>query len=454
MFAFIEKFLLGDLLTLKKDPLGIFRTSVAKRPVTTFRIGRTPGHLVGDPELTRHFLVQNQSNYDKRTRPWMNISLVIGNSLLVSNGSFWRRQRRMAAPAFHGERVHTLGPVFMRIARDCALRWDTASSTGTPLRLEEEMMRCALLSATRALFGADVDDSTFRMLSESVPDLLRALSARTSGLPWPMWMPTRANLNLQAAIRPVHRIISTIIEGKRASLAGGAPRNPGETDLLTTLMLARDETTGKTMTDTELRDEVMGFFFAGHETTAVALTWFWILLQRHPDELALIREELASELGSRVPADADLPKLGRIHRAVMETLRIYPPVWMIDRRALGNDQLGNQKVGKGDIVICTPYGMHRNAAYWKNPDDFDPSRFEPGWEKSANRFAFMPFGAGPRACIGMSFVMLEMQLLLAYLIPRFTFDVPDASEILPIARMTIRPDRPVWMSVRRTNVPL
>jgi cytochrome P450 len=219
-------------------------------------------------------------------------------------------------------------------------------------------------------------------------------------------------------------------------------------------MLACDEETGQKMTYSELLDEVLGFFFAGQDATTAALTWFWILLNRYPQEIAAIRCEIEREIGSRLPDVNDLSGLSRLNQVMHETLRLYPPAWLFERRSLGDDRLHDQHIKKGDLIYICPYGMHRSSKLWTEPDKFLPSRFEGNWKAKTNRFAFMPFGAGPRTCLGLSFAMVEMQLLMAYLIPRFNVKITDLDAIKPSPSVLLRPDQPVKMQIERTSVPL
>ena len=216
-------------------------------------------------------------------------------------------------------------------------------------------------------------------------------------------------------------------------------------------MLARDAETGEAMSDAHLRDEVMTLMIAGHETTANALSWLWYLLDRHPDEQERLRAELIAATGGRCPTIDDLPTLPRLKAVIMETLRLYPPVWMFDRRALGPDDLAGTKVAAGDLVIFCPYAIHRLPDLWPEPEAFRPERFESGHEEQKNKFAYLPFSAGPRTCLGNSFAMIESQVIMGTLLSRIRARLADPAPVTPAPRVTLRTSRPVILRLERAG---
>ena len=216
-------------------------------------------------------------------------------------------------------------------------------------------------------------------------------------------------------------------------------------------MLAKDEESGQSMSDEQLHDEVMTMLIAGHETTANALTWAWVLLDRHPEEQERLRLEIREVTGGRAPTVDDLPRLVRLRMVFLETLRLYPPVWLIDRRAIQADRLGETAIRPGNLVIICAYAVHRLASLWPEPEAFRPERFDPGKEQQKNKFAFLPFGAGPRMCMGMSFAMIESQIILGTLLSRFRIRVENAAEIRPKPKVTLRTDRPVFLRLEKID---
>jgi cytochrome P450 len=439
----------GDLAALTHDALGEFVRRSRQGGVVPLKIGLTGGHLVSDPALVRHVLLDNIDNYDKRTPAFDAVRVVLGNGMLTSGGAFWKRQRRIAQPAFHGESVRHFAPIISRLALETADEWERATAAGTPVDACTDMMKVTLRIVAETLFGDDLAGDADE-INRVFPVILACLAARvTSPIRPPPWVPTANNRRLRPALDSLNRIVERLIAMKRSRLATGGGPPGGHRDLLTILMLARDAETGEAMSDAQLRDEVMTLMIAGHETTANALSWLWCLLDRHPDEQERLRAELLAATGGRAPTVEDLPKLPRLKAVIQETLRLYPPVWMFDRRALGPDDLAGTKVSKGDLVIFCPYAIHRLPELWPDPETFRPERFEAGREEQKNKFAYLPFSAGPRTCIGNSFAMIESQIIMGTLLARFRARLADPSPIMPQPRVTLRTSRPVELRLER-----
>jgi len=407
------------------------------------KIGLTRGHLVSDPAVVRRVLLDNIDNYDKHTPAFDAVRVVLGNGMLTSGGAFWKRQRRIAQPAFHGESVRHFAPVISRLAAEMAAEWERAAAAGESVDACTDMMRVTLRIVAETLFGDDLAGAAAE-INRVFPMILACLAARVvSPIRPPLWLPTANNRRLRPALQSLSTIVEGLIATKRRRLAAGSGPPDRRRDLLTILMLARDAETGEAMSDAQLRDEVMTLMIAGHETTANALSWLWFLLDRHPDEQERLRAELVAATGGRAPTVEDLPQLPRLKAVIQETLRLYPPVWMFDRRALGPDDLGGTKVAKEDLVIFCPYAIHRLPELWPDPEAFRPERFEAGREEQKNKFAYLPFSAGPRTCIGNSFAMIESQIIVGTLLSRFRVRLADPTPIIPKPRVTLRTSRPV-----------
>jgi cytochrome P450 len=322
------KLLGGDLEALARDALGEFCRRSRQGPIAPLKIGFRRGHLVSDPALIRQVLLDNVANYDKRTPSFDAVRIVLGNGMLTSEGNFWKRQRRIASPAFHGESVKRFAPILSRMADDCAADWDRAARAGEAVDACEAMMRVTLRAVAETLFGDDLGTSAAE-INRVFPAILSCLAARVAApLRVPLWLPTANNRRLRPALQSLDAIVTGLIATKRRRLAEEGGTDSPRRDLLTILMLARDEQTGEAMSDAQLRDEVMTLLIAGHETTANALSWLWVLLDRHPDEQERLWAELVAATGGRPPTVEDLPKLPRLKAVISETLRLYPPVWM------------------------------------------------------------------------------------------------------------------------------
>ncbi|MFM1902523.1 MAG: hypothetical protein RLZZ440_423 [Planctomycetota bacterium] len=436
----------GDLGPLAHDPLGEFCRRSRQGGVVPLAIGLTRAHLVSDPAVVRRVLLDNLANYDKHTPAFDAVRVVLGNGLLTSGGAFWKRQRRITQPAFSGESVKRFGPIISRLATDCADRWLEAARAGKPVDACTDMMTVTLRIVAEALFGDDLAESAAE-INRVFPTILSCLAARVSApLRPPLWLPTANNRRLRPALGALDAIVERLIATKRQRLSADCQAPGAARDLLTILMAARDEETGESMSDAQLRDEVMTMMIAGHETTANALSWLWVLLDRHPAEQEGLRAELTAATGGRPPTVDDLPALPRLKAVILETLRLYPPVWMFDRRAIGPDDLAGTPVRAGDLVIFCPYALHRLPDLWNDPEEFRPERFEAG-RKPPNSFAYLPFSAGPRICLGNNFALIESQIIVGTLLSRFRVRLADSGPILPEPRVTLRTSRPVVLQL-------
>ena len=442
MAGIVSRLIGGDLAALVRDPLGEFCRRSSQGAVVPLKIGLQRGHLVSDPAVIRHVLLDNIGNYDKHTPAFDAVRVVLGNGLLTSGGPFWKRQRRIAQPAFHGESVRRFGPIISRMAAECAADWEAAARRGDTIDACTDMMKVTLRAVAETLFGDDLAASADE-INRVFPTILAGLASRVSSpVRPPLWLPTANHRRLRPALDALDAIVRRLIAARRQRLASGGA-DDGHRDLLTTLMAARDAETGESMSDAQLRDEVMTMMIAGHETTANALSWLWVLLDRHADEVERLRAELAAVTGGRPPSVDDVGRLPRLKAVIQETLRLYPPVWMFDRRALGSDDLAGTRVARGDLVIVCPYALHRLPQLWSDPNAFRPERFEPGREEQKNKFAYLPFSAGPRVCLGASFAMIESQIIVGTILSRLRPRLADPTPVEPQPRVTLRTSRPV-----------
>lgn len=445
----IKRFFLGDLSLLASDPLKTLACAAQERSVTRYRLAWLRTYYISDKKIIRELMADENKNLDKWTLSWRVISNVIGKSLLVSSGKSWRKQRQIATPAFQPQKIEELSPVFVETARECANRWDQAATNNTRINLAREMMSTTLVATTRTLFGSDVDARTCRDLTARIPGLLQSLSKRitTGGLP--LWLPTTKNREFKDEMRPVVDIIKKIVQSKRKELNESKTNSTDRKSLITTLILATDQGPQDSLSDRQLCDEVIGYFFAGHETTAVALTWLWVLLNKNTDTLDEIRTEILNEVGHRDPKYTDLPKLKKLNSALLESLRLYPPVWLIERRATKKLNIRSLRLKKNDIVFFSTYILHRDPDIWENPERFIPARFDGDWRSRIDRYSYMPFGAGPRTCIGLSFAMVEMQLIMAYLIPRYNICIEDIDQIQPSPHVSLKTNKEIHVKASK-----
>lgn len=431
--------LVGSLPDYIHDRLG-FVTELHKQygPVAQYRIGPATITQVTSPAGVQQVLQGNNHNYNKQTRTFEPVRLAGGNGLFTSEGDFWLKQRRLMQPAFHRKSIAGFATLMVDHAERMARDWEHAAAAEETIDVAHEMTRITLNIVVKALFGVDVDAD---LLAPSFTAILEHItfSFQHPFAP-PLSVPTPHNRRTQRALETLDETVQRVISQRRVTLerlGGDDPDNCG--DLLDMLITMRDADTGEGMSDRQLRDEVVTLFIAGHETTAGMLTWAWYLLSKHPEAARRVRAELAAVLGGRLPTVADLPNLVYLRRVLDETLRLYPPIWVTNRMALGDDTIEGYHVPKGSIVALVPWVTHRLPEIWENPEGFDPDRFAP--EEVAKRpdFSYFPFGGGPRFCIGQNFALTEATLVLATLAQRFDMHLVPGRRVQIAPAVTLRP---------------
>jgi cytochrome P450 len=425
---------LGSLPAVRRDPLKVFLESFRDYgDVVRFRFGPLIGHLVSSPAGANHILAENNKNYGKQTRGYESLRYVLGNGLLTSEGDFWKRQRRIAQPAFHRQRIGGFAKAMVRAASDAAARFE--SQRGQVIDVADEMMRLTLRIVGETLLGHDPSGNALEV-SSALSFLLAMVNQRTSRVIFfarPI-LPTPENFRIRRSLATLDGIVHRIIAERR--------ERPGD-DLLSMLMEATDESTGEKMDDRQLRDEAMTILLAGHETTANALTWTWLLLSRYPAALRELRQELSDVLGGRPPIVEDLPRLRFTKMVIEESMRLYPPAWIIARSVVETDEIGGYQIPAGSIVFVSPYVVHRHPKFWQDPEGFDPRRFE----NEKPRGAYFPFGGGPRMCIGNGFATMEAELVLATIAQRVRFELQPGHPVVLDPSITLRPRHGMKMRV-------
>jgi cytochrome P450 len=425
----------------RRDPLRVFAELNEEFGHVVRMKGLWTAYQLTHPRDIEHVLQTNSQNY-RKGRQYREFRTSIGNGLLISDGEFWRRQRRLAQPAFHRQRINAFGQTMVESAESLLVRWQTLEAAGEPFNVVAEMMRLTLRIVGLTIFGTDLSGDT-EHIARSL-DIARAHAIRRMWQPvkLPVWFPTRSNRVFLRAIRASEQVIYRMIDARR--------RGEVETDdLLSLLMRARDEETGEAMSDEQLRAEAATMLTAGHETTALALSWTWYLLAEHPEAEARLHAELDAVLeGGRPPTVEDLPRLPYTRMVVEEVLRLYPPAWVVGRTAIDDDEAGGYRIeAKSEVVMCL-YVTHRHPEFWDDPGAFDPERFLPERVAARPRYAYFPFGGGPRQCIGNNFALMEIQLVLATLARRYRLRLaPGRQQVEPEASITLHPRRGIRMTL-------
>jgi cytochrome P450 len=413
---------------MRNDPLRFLsETTATYGDVVRYEAGGETIYLINRPELARQVLKDNAANYTKdRTPDHIMLRPLLGNGLLTSEGDDWDRQRHMCAPAFRRTQVELFDSVMTSAAQGLLERWRPAIVAGTPVRVDHDLTALTLAVVIEAMFSADIAGigEGFGRAVDAVNSFIGHYLP-TDGAGRADTTTTRARYARAAAF--LDQVVRAIVMARRAG--GGTDRM----DLLADLLASPAE-----VSDTELRDQVLTIAMAGHETTAKSLTWTLYLLDQHPDVNEQVTEEVDTTLGGRVPTAADLPRLATCRQVIEETLRLYPPVWQITRRAVGPDTVGGYDVTPGALIGISPYLLHRHPAYWPEPDAFRPERFAAGADNRPSHL-YMPFGGGPRICIGQHFAIVEATLVLATLTREVRLEVVPGFTVEPEALVTLRP---------------
>ncbi len=433
---------LGSMRDFQRDKLGFILGLTRYGDMARYRTAHLTWYQINHPDGVRRVLQENNRNYGKGALTLGFFKPVVGEGLLTSEGALWLRQRRLIQPVFHRRSVATFASLMTGETLAMLERWRPAIDGGEPLDVPAEMARLTLDIVTRALFHAHVGEEP-GVIGRAINTIVEDLGFRFE-VPFypPHRVPTPRNRRFRAAVRTVDRAVYSIIAGRRRD--GG-----NEEDLLALLMGTRDEATGEAMGDKQLRDEVMTLFLAGHETTANALSWALFLISTHSHVERRLREELHDVLGPdrRVPTIGDLPNLTYTSMVVDETLRLYPPAWITNRQAIAEDEILGHRIPAGAFVSLSPSVLHRHPKYWGHPDGFDPERFAPGGVDGRPRFAYFPFGGGPRQCIGQSMALVEAQLVLATLLGRCRLRPVSDRPVEAEALATLRPRGGLPMTV-------
>src|SRR5919112_5631196 len=423
------RFPTGNLLDYTRDHLG-FLTRCAREygDVVGLRFVNVPVYLLNHPAHVEYVLVRNNRNFIKSRGERISLGF-LGDGLLTSEGSFWRRQRRLAQPAFHRERISAYGEVMV----ECTKRMISGWPDGKTQDVHRDMMRLTLEIVARTLFGVPLGSAEF----EEVGDALRTISQRFTGrggvfFQVPRKVPTPGNLRFRRAVRRLDALVYRIVCDRRASGEDAG-------DLLSMLLAVRDEETGEGMTDRQLRDEAMTVFLAGHETTATALSWTWHLLSEHPEVESRLQEELREVLADRPPTVGDLPRLHYTDMVVKESMRLYPPAWAFGRETVEDCEIGGYHVPAGTQLVMSQWVMHRDPRYYERAEEFRPERWVDGSVEKLPPYAYFPFGGGPRLCIGRSFAKMEAVLLLATITQKFRLQLAQDRAVWPQPSITLRP---------------
>jgi cytochrome P450 len=430
---------LGNLPQFRRDQLGFYAACARDYgDIVPVRFGTGPGWLVYHPDAIEEVLVTRARDFVKSPGVRL-LRPVLGTGLLLSEGEVWLRQRRLVQPAFHRQRIAAYAEVMTTFAERHLAGW----KDGEVRDIAADMMALTQAIVARTLFHVEVDDEAVAV-AEASHVLMKDFAARLGSLLLflPAWIPTPGKARAQRAIERLDRVVFRIIAARRE-------RTEDRGDLLSMLLEARDADDGTRMTDRQVRDEIMTLYMAGHETTAVALSWTWYLLAQHPAVAARLADEVRAVLGGRPPTIADLARLPYSEHVVTEAMRLYPPAYALGRQAATPTEIAGHPVAKGLIVVIPTSVVHRDGRWFEDPEAFRPDRWEGDLARRLPRFAYFPFGGGPRQCIGNTFAMVEAVLLLVSIAQRFRLTLVPGERVTPTPYVTLRPEPGLRMLVTR-----
>ena len=422
---------LASLRAVQKNALSILPSISFTQPIVSGRTGLGHWHMVQGPEGLRRIFLDNVDNYPKSEVMIRMLRSAVGESLFTSEGPRWRWQRRAIAPVFATRNVRSLAPMMTQTAERATTR--IAEHSG-PVEIVREMLSATFdVICEVALSGQDYIDAEEYGAAIVQYFVTAGRASLLDFLDLPHWVPRPGELRSRGAVRTMHRMVAKAIEARRES-------GPGELeDLLDYMLKAEDPETGRQMTPTDLLHNMQFFIVAGHETTALALAWCLYLISNDDAVQARAHEEARSVLGERAAGVDDLPRAPYVEQVLQEAMRLYPPVGLLARNVLAPDELYERQIRPRDTVFLNIYALHRHTLYWDQPDAFDPEHFAPDKVEARDRFEYLPFGAGPRICVGANFAMMQAQIILMTLLARFRFS-PAGPPPKPVMHMTIRPD--------------
>lgn len=412
---------------------------------TSFMVGPTRFFLITGPELAREFLIEKAGSFEKSRKDVKILSRMLGRGLVTNVGAFHKQQRKLSQPAFRKKRIATYADAMITQTQMMADQW----REGQKVDMAEEMMRLTMYIVTKTLFDMDLS-SEAEKVGHAIEVLQEVANKELiNPLVLPRWLPLPLHRRAEKAKAYVDQLVDTMIEERRKEEREGTFQDRG--DLLSALIEAEDEE-GNRMDDQQLRDEVITLFVAGHETTSNALTWTWYLLSQHPEIEQKVFEEVDRVLGGRQITPDDVPELVYTQMVLKESIRLYPPAWILNvRQALEDTTIGGYPLKKDDLVFVSPYVMHRHPEHFAKPEEFDPTHFAPEIEKARHRFAYIPFGAGHRVCIGNAFAMMEATLIIAHMAQHFRFGLQPGQEVNRRAYITMSPSNGLQMTIHKRH---
>ncbi len=424
--------LLSALSSLRHNtPLYLLEITRKYGDFVRYKVGNVNAVVLNHPDAIKHILQDNHRNYTKDTIQYNALSKITGKGLLTADGDLWFRNRRLQQPAFVRPRLVRLDEVVIPAAQQMMEQWQTAMQRGEAVDIDAAMMRLALTVVGQAMFGVNLAEDATELTEATMTALDHIIYLTRNPISPPEWFPTAENRKFRTALTRLDAAIAALIARRRLA------KEPKE-DLLGMLLAAQTQA-DPPLTEQQLRDELITILVAGHETVASALTWSWYLLAKYPAEWQTLHHEVRAALQGSVPTVADLERLPFTAQVFDEALRLYPPAWLITRKAIAEDTIRGEIITPGTLIIISTYAIHRHPQFWRQPEQFVPARFAPSEENTRPRYAYIPFGGGPRLCIGNNFALTEARLVLAAVTQRFRLVLEQGQAVQMDALVTLRP---------------
>ena len=426
-----------------QDPIKSFEDSI-KDIGDTFIVGygKNTHYITLNPDHVQHVLQENHKNYTKSAK-YDHLKLFLGNGLLTSEGDFWLSQRRTIQPAFYKSKLEAIFNTMKICSNDLINRWNKISAKNSYIEVSEEMIKTTLTIAGKSLFSVDLEN-TASDVGNAINYSNHFINQRIRRpYNFPIEIPLPSHIKFKKDVKKIDQLIFSILKERMKT-------KENNNDLLSLLIETQNETDGNSMTEKQLRDELVTLFIAGYETTAVSMSWLIYLLAIHKNYQLKIREEIQQVCNSKQPDYQNYHQLKFTKAAIQEALRLYPPAWIIGRKSIKEDALGEYYLPSDMNVVFLPYFMHRSSQWWEQPDEFYPERFLSENNAMKHKFSYIPFGSGPRLCIGMQFAIMEMTLLIADLVKEFEWNlIENHPKIYPAPLVTLKPQPFIKIALNR-----
>jgi cytochrome P450 len=434
------RFMLGQMFPSRYpfDQLALNLEARGFGDIAHYQLGPIRVYQLNHPDLIQQVLIEQSDRFQKPDLLKNRLRPALGTGLVTSDGALWKKQRTLMQPPFRHDRV---AAAYGEVIAECAEQTIQSFSEAEVRNVDDDMQSLSLAIIVKSLFGGDLSGDAAEIGSSLVAVVEEASERMNSGLRLPSRIPTRSNVRERQVLARFDAIMQSLISARR-HLA------ESRDDVLSILLAAIDGDTGAPISDRQVRDEMATLFFAGRSTTANALTWTWYLLSRHPEAEAKLQDELQHRLGGRTPRAADLPQLPYTAMVVREAMRLFPPAPAFARQPAEDVVIGGYEIPKGSLVTVSTYAIHHDGRFFPQPEEFVPDRFAAGWERRTPGCAYLPFGAGPRMCIGSEFAMAETRLVLATIAQRCRLRLEPNVEIKPKQLLSLKPSVPVRMRVQ------